>query len=88
MPKILTNTIIVDKKGGLIIPSQIRKQKGIKLGTVLTLKISGDQLIFEIQPDPIQSAKGSLKDTGLTTAQFLAERKADDLKWLNKLNLI
>ncbi|MFM7858875.1 MAG: AbrB/MazE/SpoVT family DNA-binding domain-containing protein, partial [Flammeovirgaceae bacterium] len=71
MPKILTDTLVVDGKGAVRIPIRVRKAQKIKPGTVLKLEIVDEKLVFEVQEDPIDELCGILADGTNHTQKFL-----------------
>lgn len=85
MPKILTDTLVVDSKGAVRIPSSVRKSQKIKPGTILKLKVTGQKLVFEVQEDPISILAGALVGTKGSVEEFLRDRKLDDAKQQAKL---
>jgi|688.fasta_scaffold128984_2 bifunctional DNA-binding transcriptional regulator/antitoxin component of YhaV-PrlF toxin-antitoxin module len=80
MPKILNDTLVVDSKGAVRIPSSVRKAQKIKPGTILKLKVVGQKLVFEVQQDPISILAGALVGTKGSVEEFLRDRKLDDAK--------
>lgn len=68
----------VSVRGQTVIPRHIREQLGITPMTRLEWKVkNGVIIVLPVPPDPVQSALGTLEGRGPSTADLLAERKAD-----------
>ena len=69
---------VVSVRGQTVIPKEIRKALGIKQGTKLFWVVKDDWVMLRPLPDdPIGAMKGALKDLKFSTADLLAERRAD-----------
>ncbi len=86
MPKILSTSVIVDKKGGIRIPLAVRKNKKIQAGTILHFKVVNNKLIYTIVPDPIEILSGALVGTNASSKDFLSMKNADDKLLMTKYN--
>ena len=68
----------VSVRGQTVIPRPIRDQLGITADTLLKWKVkNGVIIVYPIPADPVQAAVGILKGRGPSTADLLAERKAE-----------
>lgn len=68
----------VSVRGQTVIPRQIREELGITPTTRLEWKVrNGVIIVLPLPSDPVQSAVGILEGRGPSTADLLAERKAD-----------
>lgn len=71
----------VSVRGQTVIPRQIREELGITPTTRLVWKVkNGVIIVLPLPSDPVKSAVGILEGRGLSTADLLAERKADKEK--------
>jgi AbrB family looped-hinge helix DNA binding protein len=71
----------VSVRGQTVIPRHIRDELGITPTTRLEWKVKdGVIIILPLPSDPVQSAVGILEGRGPSTADLLAERKADKEK--------
>lgn len=68
----------VSVRGQTVIPRQIREELGITPNTRLEWKVkNGVIIVLPLPSDPVQSAVGILEGRGPSTADLLAERKAE-----------
>jgi AbrB family looped-hinge helix DNA binding protein len=68
----------VSVRGQTVIPQEIREQFGIKPNTKLAWSTqNGVIVVVPIPEDPVRALVGILKGRGPTTADLLAERRAD-----------
>lgn len=69
---------VVSTKGQTVIPKEIREALGIKEGTKLLWFVEEDYVAVQALPDdPIRAMRGALKHLKFSTADLLAERRAD-----------
>ncbi len=69
---------IVSVKGQTVVPKEIRDALGIKPRTKLIWTIRDGSAVVQAMPDdPIGAAMGALKHLKFSTADLLAERRAD-----------
>jgi AbrB family looped-hinge helix DNA binding protein len=69
---------VVSVRGQTVIPKEVREVLGIKEGTKLLWFVEDDYVVVQGLPDdPIKAAKGALKQLNVSTADLLAERRAD-----------
>ncbi len=70
--------VTVSSKGQIVIPSDIRKRYSIQEGDRLGIVEYGSHVsLVPVPDDPIAFMRGALKGTGLTTDDFVAERRAE-----------
>lgn len=68
----------VSVRGQTVIPRQIREELGITPATRLEWKVkNGVMIVLPLPSDPVQSSIGVLAGRGPSTADLLAERRAD-----------
>lgn len=71
----------VSERGQTVIPRKIREKLGITSSTRLEWKVqNGVIIVLPLPSDPVRSSIGILEGRGLSTAELLAERKADQEK--------
>jgi AbrB family looped-hinge helix DNA binding protein len=69
---------VVSVKGQTVVPKEVREALGIKPKTRLIWTMQDGSVVVRALPeDPIGAMKGALKDLPFSTADLLAERKAD-----------
>ena len=69
---------VVSVRGQTVIPKEIREALGIKEGTKITWAVrDGSAVIQALPDDPIGASMGALKHLKFSTADLLAERRAD-----------
>ena len=69
---------VVSTKGQTVIPKEVRDRLGIKAGAKIIWTVREGAAVIQVLPeDPIGAAMGALKHLGLSTADLLAERRAD-----------
>jgi AbrB family looped-hinge helix DNA binding protein len=69
---------VVSVKGQTVIPKEIRDALNLKEGAKLAWTLGEGQVTVRALPeDPIGAMKGALKDLRYSTADLLAERRAD-----------
>jgi AbrB family looped-hinge helix DNA binding protein len=69
---------VVSVRGQTVIPKEIREKLGIHAKSRLRWEVRDGRLIVSILPeDSIAALRGVLKDSDWSTADLLAERKAD-----------
>ena len=69
---------IVSVRGQTVIPREVREALGIKEGTTLIWSLASHSVrVMALPDDPIEASFGALKDTNVSTAALLADRRAD-----------
>jgi AbrB family looped-hinge helix DNA binding protein len=71
-------TVTVSAKGQLVIPKVLRERFGITTGSKVDLLASdGGLMLIPVAADPVESSRGMLKGTRVTTEKLLQERRRD-----------
>jgi AbrB family looped-hinge helix DNA binding protein len=83
------NTLVVDEKGRVLIPSYIRKELGIKEGDTLIVRVSDGQIVLETRASAMKrmqdkylmvSPEISLSDELLAERRLEAEWEAEEME--------
>jgi AbrB family looped-hinge helix DNA binding protein len=70
---------IVSAKGQLVIPSEMRTELGIEVGTRVALKIEGSRIILQpVTRRLVDELHGITAGRGSMTDELIAERRAED----------
>ncbi|HHB90952.1 MAG TPA: AbrB/MazE/SpoVT family DNA-binding domain-containing protein [Anaerolineae bacterium] len=87
-------TVVVSKKGWVVIPAEIRKKLNIQPGDKMMVIQEGDTIqLIPVPDDPIEWGRGLLKDEGgpSLVEALLEERRRDRereeaeiLRWIKK----
>lgn len=68
----------VTTKGQIVIPSRIRKQRGLKKGTKMIIEERGEELVLKpLDSDYLERASQILQTGGTLSEKLLAERQLD-----------
>lgn len=68
----------VSVRGQTVIPKEIRKELGITTETTLQWRLrNGAIVVYPIPKDPVAASVGILKGKGLSTDDFLKERRKE-----------
>ena len=68
----------ITTKGQIVIPSKIRKQRGLKKGTKMIIEERGEELVLKpLDSDYLEQASQILQTGGTLSEKLLAERKLD-----------
>jgi len=79
-------TVTTTQKGQIVIPAKIRKKLHIKKGTKLYIEEQGKQIIIKpATSEYIDSLAGMLNSKEKLSDYLIKERKAEDLKFLKKV---
>ena len=71
----------ITTKGQIVIPSRIRKQRGLKKGTKMILEERGEELVLKpLNSNYLERASQILKTNGQLSEKLLAEREVDKEK--------
>jgi AbrB family looped-hinge helix DNA binding protein len=71
-------TSSVYERGQTVVPKKVRDTLGIAYGTQLRWQVKeGVIQVVPIPKEPAQALRGTLKGTGFTFKQFMAERQAE-----------
>ena len=69
---------VVSVKGQTVIPKEVREALGIKEGAKLLWFVQDDKAIVRVLPDdPVAASIGALEGLKYSTADLLAERRAE-----------
>jgi AbrB family looped-hinge helix DNA binding protein len=69
---------VLSSKGQLVIPSQLRKQLGMRPGTGVSLEVEGDRIVLVPDSSPNwRSLRGCLKGKPSASDYLQAERKKE-----------
>lgn len=75
------DSVYVTTRGRIVIPAQLRRKLGIKLGTKVCFIERGSDILFQpITKQYIRSVCGMLKSTSSTSKELLNERSKDEAK--------
>jgi AbrB family looped-hinge helix DNA binding protein len=70
---------MISDRGQTVVPKEVREALGVKPGTSLRWTVeNGVATVRPMPDDPIEAAIGALEHLGLSTADLLAERRADN----------
>jgi len=68
----------ISRKGGIVIPIDIRKKFGLKYGSMLRIKVKDDRIVLIPERiDPIEECYGKLRSRKSLIDLLLKERKKD-----------
>ena len=71
----------ITTKGQIVIPSKIRRQRGLKKGTKMILEERGEELVLKpLDSDYLEQASQILQTGGKLSKKLLVERKLDKEK--------
>lgn len=69
---------VMSIRGQTVVPKEVREALGIKPGSKLSWALrDGSVVVRPIPEDPIRAMKGALRHLKYSTADLLAERRAD-----------
>lgn len=84
MPKILSDVIVINKKGQLVLPVKIRKQLKISAGTRFKIKVKTDGVELLIEPDPLSVLRGMFEGLGMSAQEMKNSIRAEEAKYEKK----
>jgi AbrB family looped-hinge helix DNA binding protein len=68
----------MSSKGQIVIPAELRERYGFSTGDEFVLvDIAGRISLHPVPDDPIAAARGAFRDIGLSTDEFVAERRRE-----------